>query len=104
MIQIQNGRDIYYTVGDDFELFVTPDAEPGSAAQLRLQIIKDGSDEPLVNESFTYDSESGRFIIRLSGEAKTALPIGSYMYRLTLIDGTTSTTTSGAFIVQWGVC
>lgn len=102
MVTIKNGSDIYYTHGDTFAINVEPD-EFVQDTLLRFQIIQDEFGSPLITQTFNASAETESYDVRLPDV--TTLPIGEYMYRMSLIkNNDIVTTTSGAFVVQWGVC
>ena len=103
MLIITNGTNIEYTYGDTFEMTVTTEGGFDEGTQLTLVIAQGEQSEPLVSNRYDTDPDGG-FTVRLSAEDKAKMPIGEYIYKLTVTDadGTVITHKSGYFTVKWG--
>ena len=103
-IKIICGSTIEYTKGDTFELAVTSDAALDEGSKLQLVIAKDETSNPVVDNTYTMDSD-GSFFMRFTEDNIASLDIMPYLYKITLISlaGKVITQLSGDFIVKWGV-
>ena len=103
MIKIYcGGENITCTAGDTFSIDITTadGFEPGTT--LEFQVAQNEQEDSLIEKIF--DLSSGEFEIVLSEEEIKKLPIGNYIYKLTVIDpgGIISTRKSGELTVKWG--
>lgn len=103
MIKLLNeGKTIEYTQGDTFELVVSGE-EAVENTMLRFVISADEASSPIIDEQYQYSDE--RFVIVLTSNERERLPIGNYIFKISLIDvsGRVITYLSGDLIVKWGV-
>jgi hypothetical protein len=103
MLYITNNNDISYTLNDTFEFFATPDSAVEADTQIKFCIAKNQNDKNLIEK--TYTATDNTFLIYLDTEDIDKLSIGSYIYKLTIIDvrGIIDTRISGELRVKWGV-
>ncbi|MBQ7975413.1 MAG: hypothetical protein IJ300_06975 [Clostridia bacterium] len=95
------GKDIHYTHGDTFIRYVSFD-EIKTGDVLRFQITKKDNSS-LVVDKMVSQSTNSTFEITLTASEKAKLPIGWYVYRISLIsaNGDVITYISGNFDIQW---
>ena len=97
-----DGEQITYTAGDTFLLNISADRAFDDGSRLRAQIAENENSKPLIEKLVELDG--GFFELLLSDEETEKLPVGNYIYKLTVIgtDGRTVTRKSGELIVKWG--
>ena len=98
-----DGEHITYTAGDTFSLDVSATDEFEQGAKLNFQVAENEQAVSVINKMF--DLTYGCFEITLSKEEAQKLPIGNYIYKITIIDlsGNITTRKSGELTVKWGV-
>lgn len=100
MLTVINNTDIEYTHGDSFNLNVSSDIGIPGGAILRMQINTD-EETNIINTTFS-QGENG-FDIELTADQRSLLPVGNYIYRLSVVDGADIVTEkSGNLKVKWG--
>lgn len=104
MIKIYcDGGNITYTAGDTFSINVSATDEFEQGTKLNFQVAENEQAESVINK--TFQLIGGGFEITLSKEETEKLPIGNYIYKITIIDlsGNITTRKSGELTVKWGV-
>lgn len=103
MLIIENRTNISYTKGDTFNLEVRAMHGFKEGSTLRLTVALKETTEPIISNVYSL-GEDGKFLITLDEDEREMLPLGDYIYKITLIDeqSTIITQKSGKFMVKWG--
>lgn len=95
---------IEHSISDTFIFTVSPMANEtfDDNSILNFVVAKQENESPIIDKSYTLNE--GQFIITLTDEEKTKLPLGNYIYKMIIIsnNGIVSTEKSGFLDVVWG--
>lgn len=104
MIEVDENLNIFYSVGDTFNLEIEPEDNETFTTGSTLQVIIAQSEE--IDTSIidkTINLSDGKFTVTLTSSEIEKLKMGEYVYKMKYISGgKTITQISGNFTVKWG--